>query len=211
MSRYSLLLSAFICSALFLADTSNVYAQMTVKEIPLNRTAAWEKHVAKLQNNRSSYIPPLQVNSTAASEDFASTDLPSAGDVPLEWLERIKRASARHGVSEALLEAVLKAESDFNAYAISPKGARGAMQIMPDTAKELGLQNYFDPDENLNAGALYLSNLLREFSQPELALAAYNAGPETVRYYGGLPPYEETRIYVARVLTLFKHYSRKLS
>ncbi len=210
MSRYFLLLPAVICCAAFLAAADNACGQMTVKEVPLNRTAAWERHVAKLQNSRSSALPPLRVPSAAAPGIFASKDLSTAGDVPLEWLERIKHASARHGVSAALLAAVLKAESNFNTYAISPKGARGAMQIMPDTARELGLQNSFDPDENLNAGALYLSNLLREFSQLELALAAYNAGPEAVRQYGGLPPYEETRIYVARVLDLFKHYSRKL-
>jgi len=113
-------------------------------------------------------------------------------------------------VAEALLAAVLKAESNFNPDAVSPKGALGVMQIMPATGEKLGLRNFFDPEENLDAGAAYLASLLRAFPSPELALAAYNAGPDAVRRHGGLPPYEETRSYVTRVLTLFNRYSDRL-
>ena len=206
---------------------------MTVSETPLNRSPAWREYVARLQAGASSEaLPPLPVPAfglpryTVESSPHwagASVSAPgqtggrlsgtavAAGEVPAEWLERIRRASLRHGVSEALLAAVLKAESNFNAYAVSPKGAGGAMQIMPGTARALGLQNIFDPDANLDAGAFYLSSLLREFSRPDLALAAYNAGPDAVRHFGGLPPYAETQAYVRKVLSLCRRYSQDLS
>lgn len=159
-----------------------------------------------LQDNRSpATVPPLPVAVFSAPWADDRTD-----GAPVEWRDRIRRASYRHGVAEALLTAVLKVESNFNSNAVSPKGAKGAMQIMPATGKALGLQDFFDPEANLDAGAGYLAALLREFSTPELALAAYNAGPDAVRRHGSVPPYEETRNYVARVLALFVRYGGRL-
>ena len=195
---------------------------MTVRETPLNRTPGWERQIVRLRDTRpGTAIPPLRVPvwgvpspSTArsavpagkvrlAEPPFAAGD---SADVPPEWRERISRASRRHGVDKALLAAVLKAESDFDARAVSPKGARGVMQIMPATGKELGLQHFFDPEANLDAGAGYLAALLRRFSRVDLALAAYNAGPDAVRRHGGVPPYAETQAYVSRVLDLYGRY-----
>lgn len=178
----------------------------------MNRTSAWKEHAALLDAKGGGMnVPPLRVPVTIRPAARAGAAISRTGAVPEavpgEWRERIKKASSRHGVEEALLAAVVKAESNFNPDAVSPKGARGVMQIMPATGKSLGLQNFFDPDENLEAGAAYLAGLLREFSHPELALAAYNAGPGAVRRHSGLPPYTETRGYVARVLELFKQYS----
>ena len=213
-----MLLAAFAFCATFLGAAGDACGQMTIREVPLNSTAAWKKHVAMLQDNHSpKTIPPLRLSvhpsplSAAAvpAVSVSRTTLP-ADDVPLKWRDRIRRASRRHGVAEALLAAVLKAESNFNPDAVSPKGALGVMQIMPATGEKLGLRNFFDPEENLDAGAAYLASLLRAFPSPELALAAYNAGPDAVRRHGGLPPYEETRSYVTRVLTLFNRYSDRL-
>lgn len=205
--RFILLLSLVCCAALFVA-AEVACARMIIREVPLNRTPAWEKRVAMLRRGSGNDAPSIRVGADSVASGPRETL--SADGVPQEWRGRIRRASIRHGVSEALLAAVLKAESNFNAHAVSPKGARGAMQIMPAVGRELGLGNFFDPEANLDAGAAYLASLLREFPRPELALAAYNAGPEAVRRHGGLPPYEETRGYVARVLDLFRRYSLQL-
>ncbi|MFN4197009.1 MAG: lytic transglycosylase domain-containing protein [Caldimicrobium sp.] len=105
-----------------------------------------------------------------------------------------------------LLKAIAKVESNFNPRAISPKGAMGIMQIIPTTAKLVGLSNPFDPVENIYSGAKYLKWLLDEFKDLKLSLAAYNAGPEAVRQYGGIPPYPETQNYVQNVLYYYKLY-----
>lgn len=123
--------------------------------------------------------------------------------------EMIGEASASHGLPQSLIKAVIHAESAFNPKAVSPKGARGLMQIMPQTGAELGLINFFDPLENIRAGSKYLAFLLEKFNgNLVLAVAAYNAGPGAVEEYKGIPPYAETRSYVRRVLDLKKKYER---
>jgi soluble lytic murein transglycosylase-like protein len=109
--------------------------------------------------------------------------------------------SSVHGVRADLVRAVIQAESGFDPAARSIKGAMGLMQLMPATAVEYGVRNPFDPAENIRAGVAYLKRLLERYSQKEeLALAAYNAGPGAVQKYGGVvPPYRETRNYVARI------------
>jgi soluble lytic murein transglycosylase-like protein len=106
------------------------------------------------------------------------------------------------GLSPDLIKAVALVESGFDSRAVSPKGARGLMQLMPGTARQLGVRDVFDPAENLMAGARYLRKMLDEFDGDlNLALAAYNAGPEAVRRHGGVPNYRETKDYVSRVRT----------
>jgi soluble lytic murein transglycosylase-like protein len=112
----------------------------------------------------------------------------------------IHEAAARHQVDERLVTAVAAQESGFNPAAVSPKGARGVMQLMPGTARALGV-DAADPARNIDGGADYLSRMLRLFNGDKtLALAAYNAGPEAVARYGGVPPYAETSGYVRSVL-----------
>ncbi|MFZ5591690.1 MAG: lytic transglycosylase domain-containing protein [Bacillota bacterium] len=127
------------------------------------------------------------------------TKSPVAGASRLEDLFR--EAAAKYNLDPALLKAVARAESAFNPRAVSPAGAAGVMQLMPATARALGVENVFDPRQNIMAGARYLRQLLDRFAgNLELALAAYNAGPRAVEEHGGIPPYRETRQYISRVL-----------
>ncbi len=119
----------------------------------------------------------------------------------------IQRASRQHGVSPALVKAVIAAESGFDPYAVSRKGAQGLMQLMPGTARDLGVADALDPWQNIDGGTRYLGKMIERFpGQLPLAVAAYNAGPEAVTRHGGVPPYDETRTYVERVLRLYKKY-----
>ena len=122
----------------------------------------------------------------------------------------LARAGAQHNIDVDLLASVVKAESGGRANAVSRAGARGLMQLMPQTAHELGVADAFRADENIAGGATYLDALLTRYSNNlSLALAAYNAGPAAVDRFHGIPPFRETRAYVARVENEFKH--RKLA
>lgn len=133
--------------------------------------------------------------------------LMQAGRAPEEFEPIIQRYSRDFGVDRSLVKAVIHAESSYNPNALSPKGARGLMQLMPGTAQDLKVADSFDPQDNIRGGVRYLRFLLDTFNgDVPLALAAYNAGLAKVARYGGVPPYEETRNYVARVLSLQKSY-----
>ena len=124
----------------------------------------------------------------------------------------IRAASERHGVDVRLVEAIVQTESAGNPTAISPKGARGLMQLMPERAAELGVRDSFDPAQNVDGGVRHMRDLLQRFGgDVTLALAAYNAGEAAVRAYGGIPPYAETREYVRRVRALYEGAGRLLS
>jgi len=124
---------------------------------------------------------------------------------PVVDLNRVvNEASGRYRLDPDLVNSVIKAESDFNAHAVSPKGARGLMQLMPGTASQLGVPNVFDPQANVEGGTKYLRELLEKYDFDIIkALAAYNAGPQTVERFGGVPPYYETKAYVARIVRDF--------
>jgi soluble lytic murein transglycosylase-like protein len=113
---------------------------------------------------------------------------------------------AKYDVDKKLVMAVIDVESGFNAAAVSPVGAQGLMQIMPETGKDLNLDDPFDPSDNIDAGIRYLRYLLDTFPDRRLAVAAYNAGPNAVKKYGGIPPYAETQSYVQKVWARLQHY-----
>ncbi|HEX6737998.1 MAG TPA: lytic transglycosylase domain-containing protein [Vicinamibacteria bacterium] len=120
-----------------------------------------------------------------------------------EFNHHIEAAARLHGVEVALVRAVIQVESDFDHLAVSSKGARGLMQLMPDTARILGVANPFDPRQNIFGGVRYLRQLLDQFrGDVALALAGFNAGPNAVLRYNGVPPYRETRMYVAKIESL---------
>jgi hypothetical protein len=127
-----------------------------------------------------------------------------------EFAESIEGAAQAYDVEPALVRAVIHAESDFNPRARSNKGAAGLMQLMPGTARMLGVSDVFTPANNIQGGVLYLAGLLKQFrGNVDLAVAAYNAGPEAVKKYNGIPPYAETQVYVERVKILHERYRER--
>ncbi|CUH96088.1 hypothetical protein P22_2176 [Propionispora sp. 2/2-37] len=145
-------------------------------------------------------------NSVAAvrsAKSVGTTDFHSLGSAP-EIEKMLYLAAGKYGVDPKLALAVAKTESGLSPEAVSPAGAVGVMQLMPDTAKTLGVRDIQDPRENIDGGVRYLKDLLNMFhGDTNKALAAYNAGPQAVQAYGGVPPYRETQNYVSKVLSLY--------
>jgi soluble lytic murein transglycosylase-like protein len=138
-----------------------------------------------------------------------TTRVSSSGVGAIPFRAEISAAARKYGVDPALLAALVKQESNFNPNAQSGVGAKGLTQLMDATARGLGVTDSFDPAQSLDGGARFLSGLLKQFKGDEsLALAAYNAGPGAVQKYGGIPPYEETRRYVPKVLGYAAQFRR---
>lgn len=116
----------------------------------------------------------------------------------------IRKVSTKHGVEPRLVSAVMRVESCYDRRAISRAGARGLMQLMPATAMELGVEDSFDAEQNIDGGVRYLKKMMDRFGDLKLSLAAYNAGPEAVAAHAGVPPYPETKSYVSRILKLYE-------
>ena len=139
-----------------------------------------------------------------------SRQQPTGKEAEGESLEEIiNRVSAENALDSNLVRAIIKVESNFDPEAVSVKGASGLMQLMPGTAANLGVCNPFNPAENISGGALYLARQLKEFKDIRLALAAYNAGPEAVMQYDGIPPYPETQNFVRLVLAYYDQFSKE--
>jgi soluble lytic murein transglycosylase-like protein len=120
------------------------------------------------------------------------------------YASEIREAASRNGIDAGLVEALIRVESMFDPWAISRKGAQGLMQLMPRTASSLGVRDAFNPRQNIDGGVRHLRTLLDRYNgNLPLALAAYNAGDEAVRWYRGVPPYSETQHYVRKILQLY--------
>jgi soluble lytic murein transglycosylase-like protein len=157
-------------------------------------------------------VPTAEIDHIEASPDdpaaVAKQQAAPAGNeksqTPVDVNEMVASASGIYRLDPDLVSSVIRAESGFNVRAVSPKGAQGLMQLMPQTASQLGVQNAFDPQANVEGGTRYLRELLERYNFDLIkALAAYNAGPERVEQYGGVPPYYETKAYVARIVRDF--------
>jgi Transglycosylase SLT domain len=161
----------------------------------------------------SSLAPTATANSAAVRETYVvrvdrrtgklvrrvKVSAPATKPAPAAISALVKRSASAHGVDPLLVESVIKVESNYNPYAVSPKGAEGLMQLTPKTARMLGVSNTFDPGENIEAGVRYLKYLESMYQDDRLALAAYNAGPAAVAKYKWIPPYRETQEYVEKV------------
>jgi len=185
------------------ADDSNF------TDVPTEEITGYEKDlslpvpvpVPPPANARASIAAP----SAPAKSEFAKSGFAKSGPAksapapPLN--EVVNIASAAYHLDPDLVNSVIHAESGFNAHAVSPKGARGLMQLMPGTASQLGVNDSFDPQANVTGGSRYLRELLERYDFDLVkALAAYNAGPDRVEQYRGVPPFRETRAYVARIV-----------
>ena len=181
-----------------------------------------------LSNDNASFvdIPTAEIDHFEAAPVEAAKaepDIPSPGKVTAPQLalqpksvapavdlnEVVRAASGTYNLDPDLVNSVIRAESGFNVRAVSPKGAQGLMQLMPQTASHLGVQNILDPKANVEGGTRYLRELLERYNFDLVkALAAYNAGPQRVEQYGGVPPYYETKAYVARIV---RDYNKKIA
>ena len=149
--------------------------------------------------------PTDRSESTGTSAGKAATPVDAASDNVGSIQNSIRQAAATYNLPEKLIESVIRAESGFQPDAVSPAGAQGLMQLMPATARELGVVDPFDVHQNIDGGTKYLRQMMDRFDGDlKLALAAYNAGPGTVARYDGEVPYRETRDYVKRVLSGMK-------
>jgi len=149
--------------------------------------------------------PPVAIANDPVKDAAApAPEITEAKLSPADLHEMLAKAGGEHNLDVDLLASLVKAESGGNVRAVSRTGARGLMQLMPGTANELGVQDSFKPDQNVRGGSTYLDVLLTRYrNNLALALAAYNAGPAAVDRYRGIPPYRETRAYVARVIHEF--------
>ena len=161
-------------------------------------------------SNPSSFVdvPSADIERFEKDEVVIAPEEPKVAPPPVLTVDQsIMQAGEKHHIDPDFISSVVRAESSFHPRAVSPKGARGLMQLMPKTAADLGVKDSFDSNENIEAGTRYLRQLLEQFDYDAVkALAAYNAGPDRVTHYRGVPPYSETRNYVARIV---RDYNRK--
>lgn len=158
-----------------------------------------------------------KINNT--QDILQNADFRSSYDIPSKFIHKkehlfhpiILQEASRHEVDPALVKAIIMAESGYNPNAISKKGAKGLMQLMPSTAQALGVEDAFNPEQNISGGVRYFKRLVNRFDgDVKLALAAYNAGSKKVRHYQGIPPYKATHYYIEKVFKYYELYKDQM-
>ncbi len=174
-----------LLSLLFILMIGNLYSELIIKQAKDGRIVV---------TNR----PDVIFTKSRVKASFITSS--PAMDVPFIYKKKVGELALKYGLSEKLILAVIKAESDFNVYAKSKKGAAGLMQLMKDTAIKYGVSNRYDAQQNLEAGIKHLKYLYEKYNGDlNLTVAAYNAGEGAVKKYNGVPPYKETKNYIKRV------------
>lgn len=202
---------------LFIGSDPNSYIEVPTNEIehfekdlsvpprppaPVKLAPTAPASVASSVTARS--VTPSVKSGVATPPPMGPLAAPLKSAAPLKTDEAVNQSSSRYHIDPDLINSVIRAESGFNPHAVSPKGAQGLMQLMPKTAGDLGVKNAFEPGANVDGGTKYLRELLERYDFDMVkALAAYNAGPHRVEQYHGVPPYYETRAYVARIVRDF--------
>ncbi|HBO72459.1 MAG TPA: lytic transglycosylase domain-containing protein [Acinetobacter sp.] len=195
----------------FLNSSVSTYAGQTIYQFKdtngttllTNKKKAEYSHLKVV---KATYYPDSNIHSYSNWGASEASVLPSYSRNKNAFDQLIRQAAQQHGVSEGLIKAVMHTESGFNIKARSPVGAQGLMQLMPATARRFNVSNAYDPQQNIFAGAKYLSWLLKRFNgDTRLAIAAYNAGEGNVDKYGGIPPFRETQDYVRRVTSRYQN------
>lgn len=195
----------------FLDSSVSTYAGQTIYQFKdtngttllTNKKKAEYSHLKVV---KATYYPDSNIHSYSNWGASEASVLPSYSRNKNAFDQLIRQAAQQHGVSEGLIKAVMHTESGFNIKARSPVGAQGLMQLMPATARRFNVSNAYDPQQNIFAGAKYLSWLLKRFNgDTRLAIAAYNAGEGNVDKYGGIPPFRETQDYVRRVTSRYQN------
>ena len=191
------------CSAIYASQTIYQFKDTNGTTLLTNKKKAEYSHLKVV---KATYYPDSNIHSYSNWGASEASVLPSYSRNKNAFDQIIRQAAQQHGVAEGLIKAVMHTESGFNINARSPVGAQGLMQLMPVTARRFNVSNAYDPQQNIYAGAKYLSWLLRRFNgNTQLALAAYNAGEGNVDKYGGIPPFRETQDYVRRVTSRYQN------
>ncbi len=166
-----------------------------------NRICSIEQKINRLSGEPAPGSKSFEKILNEKTQQSETSSLPEKFDRK-QITELIEKYSRENGLDKNLVNAVIQAESSFDIKAVSSAGAQGLMQLMPFTAEKLGVENPFDPEQNIAGGTKYLKSLINKYNSVELGLAAYNAGPNNVNKYGGIPPFIETQNYVKKVMEL---------
>jgi peptidoglycan DL-endopeptidase CwlO len=179
--------------AIYLGDNKMIAAPKPGDQVKIQSVYETPTHIRRIVGTEAAA-------STFATSSVRPASLQNSGSLSgVPYADLFVKAGAKYNVSPKLLAAVAKVESGYDPKAVSPAGAQGLMQLMPGTARGLGVTNTFDPEQAINGAAKLLSHNLKEFKSLPLALAAYNAGGGAVHKYGGIPPFRETQAYVPKV------------